>query len=164
MSERPAPLDSEEEAAWRALARALVVVPRVLERELLAGHRLTLAEYVVLMNLSEEEGGGLRMTDLAARTSLSLSGVSRVVDRLVREGLVRRTRCPSDARGLVAVLTPAGFDRLEEAYPTHLLGVRRHVIDQLDGVDLEAFAAAVSRFAPGEEGPVLKTSLKRGHP
>jgi DNA-binding MarR family transcriptional regulator len=155
---RVQPLDAAEEAAWRALARALIVVPRVLEAELLAEHRLTLAEYAVLMNLSEEPDRSLRMSDLASRVALSLSGISRVVDRLNRDGLVERVRCPSDARGLLAVLTDAGFARLRAAYPTHLRGVREHVVAHLDQLDLRIFAEAVSRFAPGESGPSLQPS------
>lgn len=143
----PAPLDGAEERAWRALARALVRLPRLLEADLEARHQLTMAEYFVLVNLSEEPEQALRMTELAERGALSLSGMSRVVDRLVRAGLVERAPCPSDARGSYAHLTPAGLAKLEEAWPTHLRGVREHVIDHLGGVDLEAFAAAVEGFA-----------------
>lgn len=141
------PLDPTEERAWRALARAMIVLPRVLESELEAEHRVTTAEYFVLVNLSEEPERALRMTELAERGALSLSGMSRVVDRLVRQGLVERTKCPSDARGSYARLTPAGLAKLEAAYITHLRGVRRHVMDHLEGVDLESFAEAMERFA-----------------
>jgi DNA-binding MarR family transcriptional regulator len=151
------PLTPDEELAWRALARALIVLPRALEAELLAEHNLTLAEYTVLMNLSEEDAWSLRMSDLANRVALSLSGISRVVDRLARDGLVERRRCPSDARGFNAVLTDAGFERLRAAYPTHLRGVREHVVDHLGGLDLRALAEALGRVAPREAGPVLRT-------
>lgn len=142
----PVPLGPEEDRAWRALARAVVRLPRVLESELELRHRLTMAEYFVLVNLSEEPGRALRMTELAERGALSLSGMSRVVDRLARAGFVERTPCPSDARGSYAHLTAAGLAKLEEAYPTHLRGVREHVIDHLGGVDLAAFADAVEAF------------------
>ena len=144
---RVAPLDPVEERAWRAVARAMIVLPRVLESELEAEHRLTMAEYVVLVNLSEEPERALRMTELADRAALSLSGMTRVVDRLVRQGLVERTRCPSDARGSYAHLTAAGLAKLEDAYVTHLRGVRQHVMDHLEGVDLERFAEAMERFS-----------------
>lgn len=150
-AEAPHPLTPEEERAWRALARAVVVLPRVLESELVSEQRLTLAEYMVLVMLSEEPGWALRISDLAVRANLSVSGMSRVVDRLATDGLVERAKCPSDARGAYAVLTDAGLARLEAAYPTHLRGVRRHVIDQLAGLDLQAFADAVQRFAGGAE-------------
>jgi DNA-binding MarR family transcriptional regulator len=141
-----APLDPAEQRAWRAVARAMIVLPRVLESELEAEHRLTMAEYFVLVNLSEDPERALRMTDLADRGALSLSGMSRVVDRLVRQGFVERTKCPSDARGSYARLTGAGLAKLEEAYVTHLRGVREHVMDHLQGVDLTAFAEAMERI------------------
>lgn len=151
-----APLDPAEERAWRAVARAMIVLPRVLESELEAEHRLTTAEYFVLVNLSEEPERALRMTDLADRGALSLSGMSRVVDRLVRQGFVERTKCPSDARGSYAHLTAAGLAKLEEAYVTHLRGVREHVMDHLKGVDLVGFAEAMERITgrcPDAPGP-----------
>jgi len=143
------PLDPVEEKAWRALATALIRVPRILEAELEDEHHLTTAEYFVLVNLSEEPAGALRMTDLAERGALSLSGMSRVVDRLVRQGFVERQKCESDARGSFAALTPAGLAKLQAAYKTHLRGVRRHVMDHLAGIDLERFAEAMGRLAGG---------------
>ena len=152
---RDPPLSPEEEAAWRALARAIIVVPKVLGAALEAEHNLTMAEYFVLMNLSEEPEGALRMSELASRGSLSVSGMSRVVDRLVRNGQVERVRCPSDARGYLAVLTPIGASRLAAAYPTHLRTVRENVIDHLAGMDLPALAERIGRFAEQEPGPNL---------
>lgn len=130
--------------AWRALARAFVVVPRVLEGELQSRHGLTLTEYVVLANLSE---GSMRLSELADRGAVSLSAISRVVDRLARAGLIERAKCPEDARGCLAVLTDAGAERLRAAEPTHLRGVRQHVLSHLAGMDLGALAEAVGRFA-----------------
>ena len=141
------PLDGAEEAAWRALARAMVRLPRILESELEAEHRLTMSEYFVLVNLSEAPDRSLRMSDLAERAAVSLSGMSRVVDRLARQGLAERHKCEMDGRGTFAVLTDAGLARLKAAYPSHLRSVRRHVIDHLRPEDLEAFAAAVNAFA-----------------
>lgn len=148
-----APLDPVEEAAWRALATALIRVPRVLEAELEAEHHLNVTEYFVLVNLSEEPEGAVRMTDLAERGALSLSGMSRVVDRLVRQGYVERRKCASDARGSFAALTPAGLAKLQAAYGTHIRGVRRHVMDHLAGIDLERFGEAMGRLAGGPGGP-----------
>jgi DNA-binding MarR family transcriptional regulator len=154
------PLNAEEEAAWRALARAVLVIPRVLEAELLETHGLNMAEYTVLMILSESPERSLRMTELANAVALSVSGMTRVVERLSRQGLVERTKCETDARGQNAVLTPAGFARLEEAYPRHLESVRRHVMDHLAGLDLAAFAEAVGKVAAGEPGG----PVRRGAP
>ncbi|WP_329135417.1 MarR family transcriptional regulator [Streptomyces sp. NBC_01476] len=151
------PLNPEEEAAWRALARAVLVLPRILEAELLETHGLNLAEYTVLMHLSESPERSLRMTELANRVALSVSGLTRVVERLSRQGLVERLKCPTDARGHLAHLTDKGFDRLVDAYPRHLEGVRRHVMDHLTGIDLPAFAAAVGTIAAADIPPSRRT-------
>jgi len=143
------PLRPDEERAWRSLARAFIVVPRVLEAELQVSHGVSTTEYFVLVNLSEAPDRALRMSELASRGAMSLSAISRVVDGLVRRGLVERAKCPSDGRGLLAVLTDEGLALLEEAYPTHLAGVRAHVMDHLSGLDLDALADAVARFAGG---------------
>ena len=116
----PAPLTPDEELAWRALARAVLVIPRVLDGELLQAQGLSLTEYSVLINLSEEPGRSKRMSELANDVSISVSGLTRVVERLSRQGLVERVKADTDGRGQLAVLTPAGFARLEQAYPIHL--------------------------------------------
>jgi DNA-binding MarR family transcriptional regulator len=146
------PLDEVEERAWRAFARAFIVVPRVLEAELQAAHGVTVTEYFVLVNLSEAPERALRMSELAARGAMSLSAISRVVDVLERRGMVERARCPSDGRGLLAVLTDLGLETLERAYDTHLRGVREHVMVHLAGLDLDTLADAVGAFAGGEAG------------
>jgi DNA-binding MarR family transcriptional regulator len=86
---------------------------------LLAAHKLSLAEFDVLIRLARSPRYRLRMSDLAAQTILSTSGVTRVVDRLERDGLVTRETCPSDRRGFFAVLTEAGQDRVERILPEH---------------------------------------------
>jgi DNA-binding MarR family transcriptional regulator len=151
------PLHGEEERAWRALARALVVLPRILEADLHAAHGVTMTEYFVLVNLSEAPERQLRMSELAERGAMSLSAISRVVDGLARRGLVERARCPSDGRGFLAVLTDGGLELLEDAYPVHLRSVREHVMCHLSGLDLRQFADAVGRFAGGEPGPDKRT-------
>src|SRR5580765_816207 len=80
------PLDPDEEAAWRALARAVIVVPRALDADLIKGAGLNLAEYVTLVELSQAPGRALRMNELATLTDLSRSGLSRLIERLVRQG------------------------------------------------------------------------------
>ena len=155
------PLTAKEEAAWRALGRAIVVLPRVLEADLLESDDLNLADYSVLMNLSEVPERTLRMNELANMVALTVSGLTRVVDRLAREGLVDRVRAEDDRRGQFAVLTDAGFDRLTKAYPHHLESVRRRVVDHLEGLDLVAFASAVGSIAAGEPGPALRPRAAR---
>lgn len=155
------PLTVDEEAAWRALARAVLVIPRVLDAELVEAEGLSLAEYTVLMNLSEQPDRSLRMSDLANVASLTISGLSRLVDRLDRQGLVRRTRCKTDGRGQFAVLTPQGLARLKKAYRTHLAGVREHVMSHLGDLDLAAFATAVADIADERIGPPVRRTGSR---
>jgi hypothetical protein len=77
------------------------------------------------------------MTDLAGQTSLSTSGVTRVVDRMDRDGLVRREACTSDRRSSYAVITDAGLRRLEEVLPGHLELVQQWFVGQLSPAQLE---------------------------
>ncbi len=94
-------------------------------------HRLSAVEFEVLIRLARSPGNRLRMTDLAGQTSLSTSGVTRVVDRMDRDGLVTREACPSDRRSSYAVLTAAGRERLDEVLPGHLALVQQWFIGQL---------------------------------
>lgn len=94
-------------------------------------HRLSAVEFEVLMRLARSPGRRLRMTDLAGQTTLSTSGVTRVVDRMDREGLVCREACPSDRRSSYAVITDAGRQRLDEVLPGHLALVQQWFIGQL---------------------------------
>jgi DNA-binding MarR family transcriptional regulator len=152
----PAPLTPDEELAWRALARAVLVIPRVLDSELLQAQGLNLTEYSVLMNLSEQPGRSMRMSELANVVSISISGLTRVVERLSGQRLVERVRAETDGRGQLAVLTPAGLARLEKAYPAHLAGVRKHVMDHLANLDLAALAEALANIAAAEIGPPVR--------
>lgn len=152
---KPAPLTEVEEAVWRALSRMMVVLPNVLERDLRVAGGLTLNEYVVLVNLSEHDDRSMRMSELAAVSILSSSGITRLVERLEGWGLIKRVRDPADGRGQRALLTETGLARLQVAYPHHLRGVRTHVMDHLAGLDLQALATALSKVAADEPGPAL---------
>jgi DNA-binding MarR family transcriptional regulator len=112
-----------------------------LDAELERDFGLPLSSYEVLMYLSDA-GGRLRMGELAGKLLLSRSGLTRLVDRLVKQGFVLRERCEDDARGYFAVLTDAGRRKLSEARPGHLTGVREHFLKHLDGTDLAALAQA----------------------
>jgi DNA-binding MarR family transcriptional regulator len=143
----PAPLTADEEDFFRAFMRAMIEVPRAFDADLLGQQGLSVSEYGVLMHLSEAPDRQLRMSDLAAASSLSLSGMTRIVARLEKHGLIRRERCVTDARGWLAVLTDSGYERLQTAWPTHLASVRSHMMDHLSGLDLRPLTAAFRRFA-----------------
>ncbi|MEU5884895.1 MarR family winged helix-turn-helix transcriptional regulator [Spirillospora sp. NPDC047279] len=140
-------ISAAELIVWRTLLRAQVQISRRLQSDLLADHDLALGSYDVLMHLGEAPHGRLRMNDLADRVLLSRSGLTRLVDRLQREGLVGRESCSSDARGLFAVLTPAGHARLAAATPTYQQGVRDYVLSRLDDDDLRQFGMILDKLA-----------------
>ncbi|GAA4202130.1 MarR family transcriptional regulator [Streptosporangium oxazolinicum] len=146
-------IGSEELVVWRMLQRAQVRITRVLEADLLVEHDLALASYEVLLQLSEAPERRLRMNDLADRVLLSRSGLTRLIDRLQRDGLVEREACASDARGLFAVLTDGGAARLAEASPTYLRGVRAQFPDMLDADELRRCAAMLNRLFPDPQVP-----------
>ena len=152
MGKRTAWLTDSEMQAWQAFLRASIRLMERLDHEL-EPHGLSLADYEILVHLSAEPTAELRMTELAARTLVSRSGLTRRLDRLVDSGLVERRSCPTDRRGVLAVLTPAGRRRLEESAPTHVEGVRRHFIAQLEGQDLPTLAGALNSVVESAERP-----------
>ena len=109
-------------------------------------HRLSPVEFEVLLRLARSPGNRLRMTDLAGQTSLSTSGVTRVVDRMDRDGLVRREACASDRRSSYAVITDAGLRRLDEVLPGHLELVQQWFIGQLSPGRLEQLLESLRRI------------------
>ncbi|MFJ2645655.1 MarR family winged helix-turn-helix transcriptional regulator [Streptomyces sp. NPDC087420] len=144
----PRPLSADEEALIRELGRVMSVLPRAVDADMVRERQLPVSEYTALMHLSEAPNRLLRMSELAAACTLSVSGMTRVVGRLEGRDLVRRVRCDGDARGWNAVLTDAGFARLEEAWPAHLASVRRHVLDHLESADITRLTAALRAIAP----------------
>jgi DNA-binding MarR family transcriptional regulator len=142
-------------SSWRSFLRAHAEVTRKLEADLLAEHQLSLAWYDVMVQLVEAPDRRLRMTDLAGAVLISRSGLTRLVDRMVADGLIRREPAPDDARGTFAVLTDAGFARLREATPTHLRGVAGYVIDRVTGDQLSAWGDVCALIAE-PDGPAAK--------
>jgi DNA-binding MarR family transcriptional regulator len=142
-------LDVGEISAWRGLLRVHATLVKALDSELEAAHGLGLTSYEVLMYLADAPDGRMRMHDLASSVLLSRSGLTRLVDRLERDGLLARATCPSDARGAFAGLTPAGRTTLAAARATHLAGVRRHFLDHLDADELEALGDIWEKVVPG---------------
>ncbi|MEO5632539.1 MarR family transcriptional regulator [Gaiella sp.] len=142
-------LSPVELAAWRGLLRTHAALVRDLDAELHAGHDLSLHEYEVLLTLAGAPEGRMRMSELAAAVVLSQSGLTRLVDRLGRDGFVARVRCEGDRRGLNAEVTDAGRRRYLEARTTHLAGVRRRFLDHLDESELGTLATFWERVVPG---------------
>ena len=125
-------LSSRELAAWRGLLEVHSRLVAELDHDLEREHDLPLTSYEVLMYLGEAEGGKLRLGELADRLLLSRSGITRLADRLERQGLISRERCADDGRGYYAALTDAGREKLAAARPDHLQGVRNRFLSKLD--------------------------------
>ena len=122
---------------------------KALDSELETAHGLPLSSYEVLIYLRVAPDKKLRMAELADRTLLSRSGMTRLVDRLERDGLLRRDTCSSDARGCFAVLTERGEEVLAGARATHLAGVRRRFLDHLDDEDIARLGSAFNKVLAG---------------
>ena len=147
MAETPSSsLSRRELAAWRGMLETHSLLVAELDAELERDHGLPLSSYEVLMNLGEAADGHLRMSELADRLLLSRSGITRLADRLERQGLIERERCKEDGRGFFAHLTPAGREKLDAARPDHLAGVRRHFLAKLDDEEIGALGAVWKRL------------------
>lgn len=133
-------LDEREMRAWSGFLAASALVNRRLDQQLKDDSGLSHPQYEILVRLSAAPDGELRMTELANGLINSKSGLTYQVTQLEKAGLVRRRSCPSDVRGVFAVLTDAGRARLEEAAPGHVAMVREALIDVLTPAQLEALA------------------------
>ncbi len=133
-------LDDGEARAWRGYVRMAELLGARLERELQCETGLSIADHEVLVHLSEAEGRRLRMSELAALMLWSKSRLSHHLGRMESRRLVRRQGCPTDARGVFAVLTAPGLRVIEAASPHHVASVRRHLVDRLSPGQLEALA------------------------
>jgi DNA-binding MarR family transcriptional regulator len=136
---------------WRTFLRAHAHAIRELERELAAETGVPLGWYDVLLQLAEAPERRLRMAELADRVLLSRSGLTRLVDRLQAEGLVRREPSPHDARGTFTVLTADGMARLRAAAPVHLAGIRKHWIAHFTDDELRQLGGLLARLSPPPE-------------
>ncbi len=139
---QPAVADSDllsevELDAWKGLLRVHAGLLKQLDAELEAAHGLPLTSYEVLMQLADAPERKMRMCDLADSVLLSRSGMSRLVDRLERDGLICRAACTNDARGAFACITPAGMELVAAARAAHLAGVRRRFLAHFSESELE---------------------------
>jgi DNA-binding MarR family transcriptional regulator len=142
-------LSPEELGAWRGMLRVHSGLTKALDAELVRAHGLPLSSYEVLLFLADAPGGRLRMSELADGVLLSRSGLTRLVDRMEREGLLRRERCADDARGYNALITAKGRKLFQHARRTHLDGVRERFLHHLSSDDLRSLAEVWEKVAPG---------------
>lgn len=114
-----------------------------------AQHDLDPVEFEVLIRLFRSPDGQLRMTDLSAQTSLTTSGTTRVVDRLERDGLVRREACATDRRSSYAVIAEAGRAKLERVLPEHLAMIDEWLTGRLTSDELDSLLSALRIIRAG---------------
>lgn len=138
-------LDAAEQEVWRAYLDVTRLLTERLQRRLVEDADLSLAEYELLVQLSETDGRRLRMSELAARAVHSRSRLTHTVARMEERGLVRREACPDDGRGVLCVLTDDGFAVLEAAAPDHVETVRQSIFDVLSPHEVEALGTAMKK-------------------
>lgn len=141
---RPEPrwLDEDQQGSWRALVLGSQLLFDRLDDDL-RRHGLSLVEYEILVRLSEREGR-LRMAHLADSLAHSRSRVTHTVKRMEDAGLVVREVSEDDGRGVVAVMTDRGRLLLENVAPSHVDGVRDHLVDLVDPEDFRALGRVMN--------------------
>ncbi|GAA3023340.1 MarR family transcriptional regulator [Streptosporangium longisporum] len=144
-------LNEAEMAAWMAYVAATHLLERRVEDQLKADSGLTHAQFEILAKLSACPGRQLRMTELAHRLIVSKSGLTYQIGQLERKGLVARESCPSDERGVLAVLTEQGMRCLERTAPGHVAVVRAFLIDRLTPEEIEAMRQIMTKATAAME-------------
>jgi DNA-binding MarR family transcriptional regulator len=145
-------LTRNELGAWRGLLRVHADMTKALDAELMSEHDLPLSSYEVLLLLCDSPEGRMRMSELADGALLSRSGLTRLVDRMEGDGLLRRVRCEDDQRGYFAEITDDGRELFARARRTHLDGVRERFLDHLSSEEQRALAAMWEKVSPGAAG------------
>ncbi|MDA3645957.1 MarR family transcriptional regulator [Saccharopolyspora indica] len=133
-------------AAWRAYIVGSALLEHRLNRDLQNTHNLSIADYEILVRLSERPEQRMRMSELANDVAHSKSRISHQIRRLESAGLVRRDECPDDGRGVLAVLTEEGAAKLREAAPSHVASVRENLVDILDEQEQEVLGRIFDRL------------------
>lgn len=132
--------------AWRNYLNGHYVITRQMDHDLQSAHGMTLHDYDVLVQLRDAPKSAMRMSELARSVMLTKSGMTRLIDGLVRDGLVERRPCTSDARVSYAVITQHGLDRLAAARATHHLGIRSAFVDKFTDEELDQLAQLLGRL------------------
>jgi DNA-binding MarR family transcriptional regulator len=145
-------LNDDEQRAWRAWIEASNLLNHRLSADLQRQHDITLADYEILVQLSEHPERRMRMSELADATLSSRSRLSHQVDRLVKRGFVERQECELDKRGSFAALTDHGWTAIVTAAPDHVTSVREHLVDVLGPQDFAALGAACGRITSNLQG------------
>jgi DNA-binding MarR family transcriptional regulator len=145
-------LDGAALDAWRSYIQSHASILRLLDAELIAEHGLTTRDYEVLLYLAQSDGRRLPMSALAESTMLTRSGITRLIDGLVADGLIERVSCPNDARVSYAQLTDPGYEKLRRAGCTHVASIRRLFFEQFTEAEILQLAALLSRLPGAHAG------------
>ncbi len=145
-------LDADQQQVWRQWMSAHRQLSAALSRQLARDTGMSMADFEVLVHLSEATDGRVRIVQLAEDVQWERSRLSHHLTRMERRGLIRREECPHDGRGQYAVITPPGRRQIEQAAPGHAEAVRTLLFDDLGAADL----AALDRITSG--------LLERVHP
>lgn len=138
-------LEDSQQQAWRSFLQMTARLTGRLGQELQADSELSLADFDVLVQLSETEGGRVRVLELASALQWEKSRMSHHLARMTGRGLISREQCPQDRRGAYAVITDAGRHAIEAAAPQHVAAVRRYVFDALTTEQVDALATVADR-------------------
>ena len=141
-------LDGAALEAWRSYLQSHASILRELDAELVAAHGMTTRDYEVLLYLAQAPDRRLPMSVLAANTMLTRSGITRLVDGLVRSGLIERVSCPGDARISYAHLTDVGYEKLRRAGCTHIASIQRLFLEHFSVAEITQLASLLGRL-PG---------------
>ena len=141
MSE-PRWLDDREQAAWRAMLQMHSKLNAELARRLAAESSLSYQDYEVLVVLTDQPDGRLRLYELGELVDWEKSRLSHHISRMTERGLVKKVRCETDRRGSFVAITPRGRREIEAAAPAHVAAVRELFIDRLTPAQLDTVAAA----------------------
>lgn len=136
---------------WRALLLAQNAVLRAIDEDLERAGAVALHVYDVLLELNASPGRELRMKDLAARTVLTRSRVSKLVDEMAAEGLVERRRDAADGRSSIVALTPAGRRALRKGAPIYLDGIAEHFTAHLRDDEKRVVTEALERVVEAHQ-------------
>lgn len=138
-------LNADQQVNWRAFLGATTLLMDRLDRDLRSAHDLSMAEYEILVRLSEAPDRSIRMAELAAALAHSRSRITHTISRLEKDGLVRRDQCSTDGRGVSAIMTDKGFAALERAAHTHVQGVRTYLVDNASADEFDVLGRIMQR-------------------
>lgn len=132
MNAQPRWLEDDEQQLWRLMLAGFNKISRTIDDRLQEGSDISSSEFSVLVTLSEAQDRTLRLRELCDELGWDRSRASHQVTRMKKRGLLTKSKCPGDARGVLVTLTDQGMAHLEEAVPDHVETVRRLVFDNLD--------------------------------